>query len=313
MRAVFAATVTELAAHNPRVVLLTGDLGFMALEPFSTRFPERFFNVGVAEQNMVGLATGLAEAGFIPFVYSIATFAALRPYEFVRNGPIHHQLPVRIVGMGGGFEYASAGPTHHALEDVAVMRTQPGITVIAPADPPQARNAILATWDLPTPVYYRLAKNDRIEVPSLEGRFALGRAQMLREGKDVLLIAMGSITLEVFKAAEMLHTQGISSGVMVVASIQPPPITDLVEQLRAYPLVLTVEAHFVNGGLGSLVSEVIAEHAVPTRLIRCGVRDLEDGRIGTTDYLHHQHGISASKLVQTVTAALHIDPGKRTT
>src|SRR3954447_23056573 len=132
MRGAFANTITELAERDPRVVLLTGDLGYMALEPFSDRFPERFFNIGVAEQNMVGVATGLAEAGFIPFVYSIVTFASLRPYEFIRNGPILHQLPVRIVGIGGGGEYGTAGPTHHGLEDVGIMRIQPGITVIAP-------------------------------------------------------------------------------------------------------------------------------------------------------------------------------------
>src|SRR5262245_7993199 len=130
----FVKTLVELAERDPRVMLLTGDLGFMALEPLFNRFADRCFNVGVAEQNMIGLATGLAEAGFLPFAYSIVTFATLRPYEFIRNGPILHQLPVRIVGMGGGFDYGAAGPTHHGLDDVGVLRVQPGMTIIAPAD-----------------------------------------------------------------------------------------------------------------------------------------------------------------------------------
>ena len=134
MRAAFATTLAELAERDQRILLLTGDLGYRALEPFSERFPRRFFNVGVAEQNMVGLATGLAECGFVPFVYSIATFASLRAYEFIRNGPVAHGLRVRIVGVGGGFDYGSAGPTHHGLEDVGVLRLQPGLTVVAPAD-----------------------------------------------------------------------------------------------------------------------------------------------------------------------------------
>src|SRR5438093_3574694 len=134
MRRAFVNTLVELAESDPRILLLTGDLGYLALEPFSERFPDRFFNVGVAEQNMVGLATGLAEAGFIPFVYSIVTFASLRPYEFIRNGPILHQLPVRIVGVGGGFEYGPQGATHHGLEHVGVMRVQPGIAATARAD-----------------------------------------------------------------------------------------------------------------------------------------------------------------------------------
>src|SRR5438132_7656876 len=146
MRKAFVRTLTEIGAADSRVLLLTGDLGYNALEPFAERFPGRFFNVGVAEQNMVGLATGLAESGFVPFVYSIATFASLRPYEFIRNGPILHRLKVRIVGVGGGFEYGSAGSTHHAIEDLGVMRVQPGLTVIAPADPRQTRSALQQTW-----------------------------------------------------------------------------------------------------------------------------------------------------------------------
>src|SRR5438093_2400618 len=137
MRRAFVNTLVELAERDPRILLLTGDLGYLALEPFSERFPDRFFNVGVAEQNMVGLATGLAEAGYIPFCYSIVTFASLRPYEFIRNGPILHQLPVRVVGVGGGVEYGHNGATHYGLEDVGVMRVQPGISVIAPADAQQ--------------------------------------------------------------------------------------------------------------------------------------------------------------------------------
>src|SRR5262245_23365599 len=171
MRRAFVQTLTEIADRDSRILLLTGDLGYMALEPFAEKFPSRFFNVGVAEQNMVGLATGLAEAGYLPFVYSIVTFATLRPYEFIRNGPIQHQLPVRIVGMGGGVEYSHNGLSHYGLEDVAVMRAQPGLSVIAPADYQQARAAVLATWDLPGPIYYRLGKDDRTLVPGLDGQF----------------------------------------------------------------------------------------------------------------------------------------------
>src|SRR5215210_8318805 len=175
MRAAFAQTLTELAGQDPRVLLLTGDLGYMALEPFAEAHPERFFNAGVAEQNMVGVATGLAEAGFVPFCYSIATFATLRPYEFIRNGPLLHDLPVRIVGVGGGFDYGPNGVTHYALEDVAVMRVQPDLTVMCPADAEQARAAVLATAELRGPVYLRLGKGGDL-VPGLDGRFRLGRA-----------------------------------------------------------------------------------------------------------------------------------------
>lgn len=303
MRAAFAHTLTELAGLDSRILLLTGDLGFMALEPFSDRFPQRFFNAGVAEQNMVGMATGLAEAGFIPFVYSIVTFATLRPYEFIRNGPILHNLPVRVAGIGGGFEYGTAGPTHHGLEDVGVFRVQPGMTVVAPADHLQARTALLATWDIPGPIYYRLGKDDRTSVPGLDGRFELGRAQTLRYGRDVALITMGSISAEVARAAELLATQGIEATVVVVASINPPPVPDLIDVLTDIPLAVTVEAHFATGGVGSLVAEVIAENGLHCLLRRAGVRGIE-ARSGSQTYMHEVHGLTPTQIARTVVETL---------
>jgi transketolase len=299
MRAAFAKTLVELAEQDPRVLLLTGDLGYMALEPFAERFPERFFNMGVAEQNMVGVATGLAEAGFVPFVYSIVTFAALRPYEFIRNGPILHQLPVRIVGVGGGFEYGSAGPTHYGLDDVGVMRVQPGITLIAPADHQQTSTALRVSWDLPCPVYYRLGKDDKTTVSGLDGRFELGRAQVIRDGGDLLIVAMGSVATEAAAAARMLAERGLNATVIIVASVNPAPVEDLAEALARFPLVISVEAHYGVGGIGSLVAEVIAEHGLACRLVRRAVKATPDGVSGSQDYLHHKYGLSREAIVET--------------
>ena len=196
MRETFIRTLVDLAAEDTRIVLLVGDLGYTVVEPFAENHPDRYFNVGVAEQNMIGVATGLAESGYVPFVYSIATFASLRAYEFIRNGPLIHNLPVRIIGVGGGFEYGSAGITHHALEDISVMRSQPGIQVIAPADFSQAHSALLDTWQDSGPIYYRLGKNDRDEIPGLNGAFTRSRAEPIRSGREVLLVTTGSISRE---------------------------------------------------------------------------------------------------------------------
>ncbi len=299
MRTAFVKTLVELAEQDPRIMLLTGDLGFMALEPFAERFPDRFFNVGVAEQNMVGLATGLAEAGFIPYVYSIITFAALRPYEFIRNGPILHRLPVRIVGVGGGYEYGSAGITHHGLEDIAVMRVQPGLRVIAPADSEQTRSAFKATWDLPGPTFYRIGKDDKITMPGLNGRFDLGRVQAIGNGSDILFVTMGAIAAEVAQAATLLSAQGVSSTILVIASVSPPPIADLIEYLGRFRLAITVEAHYIPGGIGSLVSEVVAEHGLGCRVVRCGVRQMSDGISGSQSYLYKANGLDSQSLVDT--------------
>ena len=210
MRDDFIAELAELAATDERVVLLTGDLGYLVLDVFSNRFPERFFNVGVAEQNMVGIATGLAEAGYVPFVYSIATFATMRPYEFVRNGPVLHNLPVRIVGVGGGFDYGHNGITHFALEDYALMRAQPDLMVVAPAESAQARAAVRATKDHEGPIYFRVAKQGT-PVAGLNGRFSAGRAELIGDGADVALIAIGSIAREAQLAAEMLAEEGVGA------------------------------------------------------------------------------------------------------
>lgn len=286
------------------MLFLTGDLGFMAVEPFAERFPDRFINVGVAEQNMIGLATGLAEAGFLPFAYSIAPFASLRPYEFIRNGPILHQLPVRIAGIGGGFEYGTAGPTHYGVDDVGALRVQPGLTIIAPADHLQTRTALLDSWDLPGPVYYRLGKDDKAVVPGLNGQFTLGRAQWVRRGGDMLLIAMGAVATEAAAAAQELHQQGVECGVLVVASVAPAPYEDLAEALSTVPVALTVEAHYRVGGLGSIAADVIAEQGIRCRLIRHDVSSPVGGASGSQTYLQQRHGLSCSSLVASALGAL---------
>ena len=291
MRSAFIAELTRLAAQDPRLMLLTADLGFMVVEPFAEAFPDRFVNVGVAEQNMIGLATGLAEAGFIPFCYSIAPFAVLRPLEFIRNGPVAHRLPVRIVGIGGGFDYGSAGGTHHALEDIAVLRALPGMTVLAPADADQTATALVATCGLPGPVYYRLSKGGA-RVPGLGGRFSLGGAELLGKGSDLLLVACGGMVGEAVAAAGLLESHGIGACVLAVASLQPAPVEAILAAIAEVPAVLTVEEHHPAGGLGSLVAELMAEAGLARRFRRMAVPESSDGRTGSAAWLRARHGLT---------------------
>ena len=291
MRGTFVRALGDIAATDDRVVLLTADLGFSVIEPFAERFPDRFLNVGVAEQNMLGVATGLAEGGFIPFAYSIVTFASLRPFEFIRNGPVLHGFPVRIVAIGGGFEYGHAGPTHHGVEDVGAMRLLEGMTVVAPADHRQAESALRATWDLDGPVYYRLGKDDASQIDGLDGRFELGRATIVRGGRDALLITMGSVANHAVDAADILADSGVDAGVMVVASVSPPPTQDLAEAVASVRLAVTVEAHNVTGGVGTMVAEVIAESGASCRLVRCGVQGGRGEPGGSEAFLLERHGL----------------------
>jgi transketolase len=304
VRAAFASTLAELAERDERILLLTGDLGYKALEPFSERFPRRFFNAGVAEQNMVGLATGLAECGYLPFIYSIATFASLRAYEFIRNGPVAHRLPVRIVGVGGGFDYGSAGPTHHGLEDVGVLRLQPGLTILAPADCPQTRTILQDTWDLPGPIYYRLSKDDSLVTPGLEGRFSLGRAEVLRKGPDILLLVAGSLATEAVAAADALAKSGIEPTLAVVSTLSPAPADDLRGRIESFEDVVTVEDHYAAGGLGTIVAEIIAGFGASCRLVRLGAKEGTDGVSGSLPYLRRRHGLTRDGIVAAAKAAV---------
>ena len=300
MRKALVETLISLAKQDPRIVLLTGDLGYTVIEPFQEQYPDRFYNIGVAEQNMVGIATGLAEAGYIPFVYSIVTFATLRPYEFIRNGPILHNLPVRIVGVGGGVEYGPAGPTHHGLEDVAVFRHYPNMEIFTPADARQLRSTLSQCWDRPGPAYYRVGKFENLEVPGLDGNFELGKLNTVTRGSDVLLLSMGSISTETVDAAIKLTREGINAQVSVVSQINPFPIEALRNELKKFSLVCTIEGHLVTGGLGSAVAEILSESSLSCTLKRFGIQDMGTERTGGYEYLIHRSGLDSDSLCKQI-------------
>ena len=297
MRAAYVETLTELAAQDSRIVLLTGDLGFMALEPFREAHPDRFINVGVAEQNLIGVATGLADAGFTPWCYSIATFASLRGFEFFRNGAVWHNLPVRVVGMGGGFEYGAAGITHHALEDIGVMRLLPRVVIVAPADAGQTQSIVRYAQSRSGPVYLRLGKDDRRRVPGLAGAFDPERVSLTRRGQHGLVLAVGGVSTDAAAAVAALAERGVECSFGVVASLAPPPTAHLAGLIREHPWVATVEAHVKSGALGSIVADTIADVGLPVPLLRCCVDDpLASDELGNEAFLHELHGLSAAAL-----------------
>lgn len=300
MRTAFVDSLIELAQADQRIYLLTADLGWSVLERFAYAFPDRFINVGVAEQNMLGIACGLAKTGFIPFVYSIATFSSMRCYEQLRNGAVLHRQPVRVVGVGGGFSYGHAGVTHHALEDLTICRTQPDLTVLAPVDVAQTRTVMQATQQVRGPIYLRLEKNVGGDIAGLEGRFALGRPEVVVEGDEVLLVTTGSIAHEVVRAVQLLQEKGISTAVAILAHLSFTASRPLLQLLRKYKSVVTVEEGYVAGGLGSLIAETIAENQLRCRLSMQGVRSMIHGCTGSTEFLRRQHGLDADSLVEAV-------------
>lgn len=299
MRTAFIDTLVELAAADERIFLLTADLGWTVVEKFAARFKERFLNVGVAEANMAGIATGLAQAGCIPFIYSIATFASMRGYEPVRNGPLLHRLPVRIVGIGGGYAYGHAGPTHYALEDLAIARTQPGMAVLVPADPAQTGNILRATMVLRGPAYLRIGKGGNPALPGLNGRFAFGAPKkVIREGKDLLFVACGGIVQEALGAAAALEADGLSAAVAVQAHLPSSASPALSALLRGFPCVVSVEEGYAAGGLGSLVAETIAQEGLSSRLAICAVREPFSGVSGSESYMRARARLDAASLAE---------------
>ncbi len=301
MRTAFAKALCELAERDPRVWLLTGDLGFSVLEPFRARFPERFVNAGVAEQNMVGVAAGLAHSGNVVFVYSIANFPTLRCYEQIRNDVCYHELPVRIVSVGGGLAYGSAGYTHHGVEDLAVMRVLPGMTVVAPGDPLETDAVTRALVDLPGPAYLRLGKANEPVVHEAPLSLTLGRALTLRNGHDVTLISTGGMLAASVAAADELAVRAkLSVRVLSMHTLKPLDVEAVLAAARETRLILSVEEHSELGGLGSAVAELLAEMPPPrARFRRFALPDRYLREVGSQGFLLASLGSIAERVMET--------------
>jgi transketolase len=291
MRTAFIETLCELAAGDERVWLLTGDLGYSVLEQFAARFSDRYVNVGVAEQNMIGVAAGLARCGKVPFVYSIANFPTFRCLEQIRNDVCYHGGDVKVVAVGGGFVYGPHGYTHHGIEDLAILRALPGMTVVAPADPVETRLATRALLRHDGPCYLRLGKAREAVVHETEPDFELGQALLVRPGTDATLISTGGMLEESLSVARRLGADGLAVRVLSMHTVKPLDAGAVVRAARETGVVVTVEEHSVTGGLGSAVAEVLAEAgAAGVRFRRFGVPDEVSHLAGSQSFLRRRCG-----------------------
>jgi len=301
MRTAFIQTLNELADRDPRVCLVVGDLGFSVIEEFAQKHPDQFVNAGVSEQNMIGLAAGMALTGKIVFTYSIGNFATLRCLEQIRNDLCYHRANVKVVAVGGGLAYGNLGVTHHASEDVAIMRALPNMVVVAPGDPVEARLATRAVVALDGPAYLRLGKAGEPLVHENEPPFELGRAITLRDGTDLTLIASGGMLATADKVARTLAAQNL--GVRLVSMHTVKPIDREVVARAAVETahVFTLEEHSIEGGLGGAVAEVMAEldpgHAP---LKRIGLRPEFNKTVGDQNYLKSLHGLDEESVLKTI-------------
>jgi len=298
VRAAFVRSLIDSARTDERIFLLVGDVGYSLVEPFAEEFPDRFVNIGVAEQNMTGIATGLAMCGKIVFVYSLANFPTLRCVEQIRNDVCYHNANVKIVASGGGLAYGALGITHHVTEDIGIMRTLPNMTIIAPADPVESALATRAITEWSGPCYLRLVKTGDPLLHKRTPDFQVGKAIVVRDGSDVTLIATGGILKNAIQAAEQLSKQGIQSRVLSMHTIKPLDVDAVLAAARETSAIITIEEHNIIGGLGSAVSEVLAERGRRVAFRRIGINDTFCSQVGSQAYLQKVHSLSVESIAE---------------
>ena len=298
-RDAFGKQLIALAKENPNIVALTADLASSTrLVEFGKVFPERMFNMGIAEQNMMGAAAGLALTGKIPFVCTFAAFASMRACEQARTDVAYNELPVRICASHGGLGLAAGGSTHHSLEDLSIFRGMPGMTVLVPADSIQAAVLVRAIIGLKGPSYLRLSRPTEITVYSEEKEFPIGKADVLKTGKDLTIIAIGGMVGYSLKAIESLENEGLSVGLINAYSLKPIDRQTIASAARISKAVLTVEEHNIVGGLGSAVAEVLAEEGISVKFKRHGVLDHFTTSAPYEDLIHY-YKLDAEGIAET--------------
>ncbi len=302
--------VYRLALEDSRIVFVGSDLGPGTLDKFKQDMPERFFMEGVSEGNVIGLAAGLAMEGFIPYVNTIASFLTRRCFEQVMLDLCLHGLPVRLIGNGGGLVYAPLGPTHLAFEDMAIFRSLPGMSIVAPCDADEMRRLMPLSVDVPGPLYIRLGKGgDRI-ISREENGFEIGRAILFRKPGQIIILATGVMTSRALEAASILDGQGIVAGVLHVPTVKPLDEEQIVFQAAQVETVVTLEEHVLSGGFGSAVGEVLLDrmYTVP-RVLRLGIPDRFPDRYGRQDDLLEYFGLQPPQIAASIKKFLN--PGRQ--
>lgn len=306
MRNAFAHTLLEYARQNSDLLLLTADLGFSVFEDFEAELPAQYLNTGCAEANTAGMAAGLALSGKKIFIYSIVPFITMRCFEQIRVDICYHNLDVTVVGVGGGLAYGQLGPTHHSIEDIALMRSLPNMKVVCPGDPIEARLATQALLKAGGPSYLRLNRGGDpvMHDPANPPDFRLGKALKLREGKDIALITTSAMLGSTLEVADRLAAQGISAAVFQMHTVKPLDEAAVLEAARNARAMVTIEEHSIIGGLGSAVAEILCEHAPHVPLKRLGIRDRFTKEVGRQDHLRHVNGLDVETIVKTITKSL---------
>lgn len=310
MRDTFVKTLVEIAKEDKNIELVTGDLGFGVLKPFWEQLPNQFTNAGIAEQNMTTVAAGMALEGKTVFTYSIGNFPTLRCLEQIRNDCAYHNANVKIVCIGGGFVYGSLGMSHHATEDIAVLRALPDVVVMAPGDLVEAQEATKAIAQYKGTCYLRLGRGGEKRIHDRIEHFQIGKAIRVHGGEKVAIFSTGAVFEEVQGAYDLLNRQGLSPAVYTFPTVKPIDKDVICACAKDFDLIVTCEEHNIIGGFGSAVAEVMAEMpAKRAYLMRIGMQDMYATQVGNQAYLREQYGMSAKQIAEKIVKALNDDEG----
>lgn len=302
MRNAYLSTLYDLAKGNKKILALVADNGAIVYDKYREDLPEQFINFGISEANMVSVAAGLASCGKIPFAYTIACFITMRAFEQIRNDVCLQRMNVKLVGIGAGFVYSNLGPTHHAIKDIAIIRTLPGITIFSPADPLEARKTTVAAAQIEGPVYLRLSTGGTPAIYEKDYEFKVGQGVTLKEGRDITIIATGSIVYETLMAIDELEKSGISTRLINIHTIEPIDKEIILKAAGETRAIMTVEEHTVLGGLGSSVAEILLENGkgVSVKFKRLGLSGMFAEGYGTYEEMKEINGLSRTHIVNAV-------------
>lgn len=302
-REAYGQALEELGAVHQDVVVLDADLSKSTkTSMFQSKYPERFFNAGIAEQNLMGLAAGFAAAGKVPFASTFAVFATGRAYDQIRNSICYPRLNVKIAATHAGITVGEDGGSHQALEDINLMRGLPNMTVLVPADGPEAKNAVKAAAEYEGPVYIRLGRSGVPTITDADAPFVIGKGRVMREGSDVTLIGCGMMVAKALEAADALAEEGVSAAVIDMSTIKPIDRELIVEWAKKTGAIVTAEEHNIIGGLGSAVAEVLVEEAL-VPMERVGIEDVF-GESGTGGELVEKYRLTAEHIVEKAKRAM---------
>ncbi len=300
MRTAFIRTLESLAQKDSSIWLVTGDLGFTVLENFRDTYPNQYLNAGVAEQNLIGTAAGLALSGKRVFVYSIIPFITYRCLEQIRNDVCYHKLPVCVVGVGAGYSYGHQGSTHHSLEDIAVMRALPGMSVVCPGDPVETEEAVKAIAQMNGPCYLRLGKAGEPRLHTSIDHFQIGKAIEMRDGNDATLIATSTMLETAVNVVEKMKEQGMQIRLLSMPTVKPIDREAIKKAATDTPFIVTLEEHESIGGLGSAVSEVLSKDDLRTRHLFLSAPDAFADTVGSTQFLRKRAGLDTDSVIESI-------------